>query len=148
MRIDSSPVYLDTSALAKIYVTESESDALEAALLGRRDILVSELAVTELTSALVRRVRAGDLDPAHARRVYTGLLRDLADGQYRSVEVTREVHREAERLLLTVGRRTGLRAADALHLALANLFGARVLISFDVRMRTAAEAASSLMIAP
>jgi hypothetical protein len=148
VRIDSSPVYLDTSALAKIYVTEPESEALEAALLGRRDILVSDLAVTELTSALTRRVREGSLDHASAHRVYTGLLRDLADGQYRWVETTRQVHREAERLLLTIGRRTGLRAADALHLALANTAGARVLVSFDARMKAAAEMAASLTVAP
>ncbi len=148
MRIDSSPLYLDTSALAKIYIAEPESEALEAALLGRRDILVSDLAVTELTSALTRRVRVGDLDHAHARRVYTGLLRDLTEGQYRWVEVTREVHRQAERLLLTVGRQAGLRAADALHLALADLLGARVLVTFDARMKAAAEVAANLMLAP
>lgn len=148
MRIDSSPIYLDTSALAKIYVREPESEALEAALLGRRDILVSDLAVTELTSALMRRVREGDLDHGNSRRVYKGLLRDLADGQYRWVEMTREVHREAERLLLTAGRRMGLRAADALHLALASIIGVRVLVSFDGRMKAAAEMAATLTVVP
>ena len=148
MKIDSSPVYLDTSALAKIYVPEPESESLEAAVLGRRDLLVSDLAVTELTSALARRARAGDLDHASAKRIYTGLIRDLTDGQYRWVEVTREVHRAAERLLLGPARRTGLRAADALHLALANIVGARVLVSFDVRMRDAARATASLTVLP
>ncbi len=57
MRIASSPVYLDTSALAKLYVPEGESRLLEEALIGRRDVLVSDLAVTELVSVLMRRVR-------------------------------------------------------------------------------------------
>lgn len=148
MKIDSSPVYLDTSALAKIYVAEPESESLEEALLGRRDLLVSDLAVTELTSALARRSREGDLDHAHAKRIYTELIRDLTDGQYRWVEVTREVHREAERLLLSHARQTRLRAADALHVALANMVGARVLVSFDTRMRDAAETTTSLTVLP
>jgi predicted nucleic acid-binding protein len=148
VKIDSSPVYLDTSALAKIYVPEPESEALEAALLGRRDLLVSDLAVTELTSALARRVREGHLDHVHARRVYTGVLRDLETGQYRWVEATRAVHREAERLLLGAGRRVALRAADALHLALATILGARVIVSFDARMKAGAAAVASLTVAP
>jgi predicted nucleic acid-binding protein len=148
VRIDSSPVYLDTSALAKLYVPEPGSDVLEAALLGRRDLLVSDLTVTELTSALARRAREGDLDHVHARRVYAALLRDLADGQYRWVEATREVHRDAERLLLGASRRAALRAADAMHLALANIVGARVLISYDARMKAAAALVPSFTVAP
>ena len=34
MRIASSPVYLDTSALAKLYVAEGESRLLEEAVIG------------------------------------------------------------------------------------------------------------------
>lgn len=143
MRIDSSPVYLDTSALAKIYVREAGSDVLEAALLGRRDLLVSDLAVTEMTSAIARRTREGDLDDADARRVYEALLRDLSAGVYLRVELTSDVHRAAERLLLGVGRSTPLRAGDALHLALAAVADARVLLTFDQRMRTAAATAGT-----
>jgi len=51
-------------------------------------------------------------------------------------------------LLLAATRRAGLRAADALHLALANILGARVLVSFDARMTAAAaEVAASLTVA-
>ncbi len=41
VRIESSPVYLDTSALAKLYVQEAGSDELDSALIGRRDLLWS-----------------------------------------------------------------------------------------------------------
>jgi predicted nucleic acid-binding protein len=138
VKIGASPVYLDTSALAKVYVREPGSDVLEAALLGRRDLIVSDLAVTELTSAVARRVRDGDLSLAHGRRVYQRLLGDLEAGQFLRVELNAEAHREAERLLLAVGRRTPLRAADALHLALAGAHRARALLSFDARMQAAA----------
>lgn len=144
MKIASSPVYLDTSALAKLYLPEVGSDDVEEALLGRRDVIVSDLAVTELTSAVARRVRAGDLGAAEARRIYRQVSSDLAAGEFRHAEITAGAHREAERLLMGVGRRVLLRAADALHLAMAGLLGARVLVTFDGRMRAAAEAVGTI----
>lgn len=146
MKIASSPVYLDTSALAKLYVPESGSDEMEEALVGRRDIITSDLAVTELTSAVARRVREGDLSAAHARRIYQRVLRDVAAGEFRRAEITANSHREAERLLMGIGRRVPLRAADALHLGMAALLGARVLVTFDHRMRSAAEALGTLVV--
>jgi len=140
VQIASSPVYLDTSALAKLYVAESGSATLEAALVGRRDLIVSELAVTELSSTIARRAREGDLSAAHAQRLYQRILQDCAGGEFRRAELTAGVHRDAERLLLGLGRRVALRAADALHLALAAAHTAQVLITFDTRMRAAAEA--------
>lgn len=140
MQIASSPIYLDTSALAKLYVPEPGSTTLEAALVGRRDVIVSELAVTELCSTIARRTREGDLSATHAQRLYQRILRDCAAGEFRRAELTASIYRDAERLLLGLGRRVALRAADALHLALASAYAAQVLITFDARMRAAAEA--------
>ncbi|MFI5396906.1 MAG: type II toxin-antitoxin system VapC family toxin [Candidatus Binatia bacterium] len=139
MQIASSPVYLDTSGLAKLYVPEPDSPTLEAALVGRRDLIVSDLAVTELTSTIARRRREGDLSAAHAQRVYQRIMRDCETGAFRHAELTTSVHRDAERLMLGLGRNVPLRAADALHLALARAYNAHVLITFDRRMRAAAE---------
>ena len=140
MKIVSSPIYLDTSAVAKVYISEPDSVALESALVGRRDLVVSELTVTELTSAIARRVRDGRLAASHAERVYRRILQDMNAGEFHRTELTAAAHREAERLLMGLGRRVALRAADALHLALAALAGARVLITFDRHMTTAATA--------
>ena len=144
MKIASSPVYLDTSALAKLYLPESGSDEMEDALLGRRDVIVSDLAITELASAVARRVREVDLTQAHARRIYQRVASDVAAGEFRRAEISANTHREAERLLMGIGRRVPLRAADALHLGMAGLMGARVLVTFDRRMRSAAEALGTL----
>lgn len=138
--IASSPVYLDTSALAKIYLPESGSDALEAMLLGRRDLIVSDLAATELASAVARRTREGELAAGQGRRIYLRLVRDLESGEFRRAEITGNTHREAEKLLMGVGRRVPLRAADALHLALASLADARAFVTFDKKMWLAAVA--------
>jgi len=144
VKIASSPVYLDTSALAKLYLPESGSDEMEDALLGRRDVIVSDLAITELASAVARRVREVDLTQAHARRIYQRVASDVAAGEFRRAEISANTHREAERLLMGIGRRVPLRAADALHLGMAGLTGARVLVTFDRRMRSAAEALGTL----
>lgn len=144
MKIDPSPVYLDTSALVKLYLPEPHSDDLEAAILGRRDLFVSDLALTELCSALARRVRDGDIDPQMADRVYRRALRDVSDGSFRCAELSPRVHRDAERLLLTVGRSVPLRAADSLHMALALSVDARALVTFDLVLATAASHVGSI----
>ena len=143
MEIESSPVYLDTNAPAKLYVPEPESDALDATLAGRHDLLVSELAVTELTSALARRVRERSLDPTGARRVYNQLLRDLRAGELRLLDITSATDRQAERILLTVGRQIAVRSADSLHLAAAALADARAFITYDRQPYEAALALGS-----
>jgi predicted nucleic acid-binding protein len=140
VKIASSLVYLDASAVAKIYISEPDSEALESALVGRRDLVVSDLAVTELTSAIARRVRDAELAASQAERVYRRILQDVNTGEFHRTELTAAAHREAERLLMGIGRRVPLRAADALHLALAALAGARVLITFDRHMAIAAKA--------
>ena len=144
MKIVSSPVYLDTSALAKLYIAEPGSDALEAALIGRRDLIVSDLAVTELTSAIARRRREGDLSAAQADRLYRRVVADVSGDEFLRAELTPSVHREAERLLLRIGAHTPLRAADALHVATAGGLGARTLVTFDVRLGAAARAFGGL----
>ncbi len=148
MRIESSPVYLDTSALAKIYIQETYSDALDSALVGRHDLLISELTLTELTSALARRIREGVIEAAAGRRIYQQVFRDLRAGEYRLLDFTSATHREAERLLLTLGRQAPIRAADSLHLATAALAEARALITYDRQMHAVASALGSFEVLP
>ena len=106
---------------------------------GRNDVLVSDLAVTEVISALARRLRQGSLAREATRRVQHAILGRLDEGVYRRVELTRDVHRRAEQFLLSLPE-TPLRAADALHLALATSARAASLASFDARLAAAARA--------
>jgi predicted nucleic acid-binding protein len=104
---------------------------------GRTDLFVSDLAVTEVVSALARRVRQGAGGRDDVRRVQRAIVGALDGGTYQRVELTREVHRRAEHFLLT-STDTPLRAADALHLALAVSAGAASMASFDTRLGAAA----------
>jgi predicted nucleic acid-binding protein len=71
------------------------------------------------------------------RRVQRNIIASIDDGVYMRVELTREVHRRAEHLLVTLTD-TPLRTADALHLALALSARAVSLASFDTRLAAAA----------
>jgi predicted nucleic acid-binding protein len=106
---------------------------------GRGDVLVSDLAVTEFISALARRLRQGSLPRDTARRLQHAILGRLDEGVYHRVELTRDVHRRAEQFLLSLPE-TALRAADALHLALATSARSASLASFDARLGGAARA--------
>jgi len=140
----AGPIYLDASALVKLLVPEPESDTLNQALMSAEDVILSDLALTEMASALGRRTREGVLTPAESRRLYREAER-LAS-VCRRAELTPPVHRLAERLLLT-SREIPLRAPDALHLAMALDARAATLVTFDPRMRAAA-ASQGVFVAP
>jgi len=131
------PLYCDASALAKLFAPESGSDALNELLIGRDDVLVSDLGMTEVASALARRVREGALDIAVAKNIHRRLLAIAAQGAFRRVDLLPATHREAERLLLGAAR-APLRAADGLHLALALGAGAGTVLTYDRAMARAA----------
>jgi hypothetical protein len=131
------PIYLDASALVKLYLPEPESDALDAALQGREDLVVSDLAVTEVISALARRRREGELSAQDLARLHRKIMADLDSGVFQPADLLPEVHRHADRLLMSM-ETAALRAADALHLALALSSKAAAIVTFDRRMAEAA----------
>lgn len=132
----SRSIYLDASALAKLYIPEPESESLEARLRGRRDLLISELTITEMVSAVARRRREGALSTTQLFLVRDAVLAAGA-GSFRRLDMSPAVHREAERLLLGIAS-VALRALDALHIALALPGSATLIATFDARMRAAA----------
>jgi predicted nucleic acid-binding protein len=118
-------------------VPELESNALDSALRGRRDLVISELAVTEVLSAVARRRREGGLSDEQADAIRAAVRSDAESGSFRVLQLSPPVHREAERLLLTL-QSIPLRTLDALHVALALSVPVTQLITFDDRMRLAA----------
>ena len=133
------PLYCDTSALLKLYLPERGSDEFNEVVEDRDDVLVSDLAVTEFISAITRRLRQGSLALEAVRRLQHAIIGRLDESVYHRVELTREVHRRAEHFLLSLPE-IPLRAADALHLALASSARAVSLASFDARLAAAARA--------
>lgn len=134
------PLYLDASAVVKLYFPETESVELNRRLHGRRDALISDLAVTEIVSSLSRRRRQGSVGRDDIMRLHSKLLEDVESGLYRRIELVSPVHREAERLLMA-SESVPLRAADALHLALALTGKARCVVTYDQRLAEATKSA-------
>jgi uncharacterized protein len=130
-------IYLDSSALAKIYVPEAESEKLDSFLRGRRDLMISELAITEVLSAVARRKREGVLNVDQASEIRNAVLEDAESGSFDRLELNPAVHREAERLLFGIDS-VPLRTLDALHVALALSGSATHVLTFDLRMRATA----------
>lgn len=126
----SARIYLDSSALAKLYVPEAESEMLDAFLLGRRGLLISELAITEVLSAVSRRKREKLLRAELANEIRDALLKDADCGSLHRVDLSPAVHREAEYLLLAT-ESVSLRTRDALHIALALSGAATHILTFD-----------------
>ena len=116
--------YLDSSALVKLAVRESESLALRRYLRRRQPLVSSALARTEVLRALLH---AGAEAVARGR----GVLQRL------------DLVRVNDRILNAAGvlRPSELRSLDAIHLATANELGDELgaLVTYDDRMVTAAK---------
>ena len=135
--VANSGISLDSSALAKLYVPEPESHTLEAFLQGRRDLMISELAITEVLSAVARRRREGMITAHQALEIREAVLADADSGSFHRLDTSPVVHREAERLLFNI-ESVALRTLDALHVATALLGLATHVVTYDARMRAAA----------
>ena len=140
----AEPVYLDASALVKLFVPEEGSDALNQALAGLTDVIVSDLALTEMASALGRRTREQRLSREDAQRLYREASKLHASS--RRAELTPPIHRRAERLMLSLT--IPLRTLDALHLATALDAAAATVVTFDPRLRDAATSQGLFVAAP
>jgi len=131
--------YFDTSALVKRYIDEAgRREVLQ--LLRQHDCVTSAVLPVELRSALRRRVSEGTLD---ASRLPEILKRVTADRAYWTlVEIGADVLVAAETLVAT----HPIRTLDAIHVASARLFAARVstpelvFVSADKRQTDAAAA--------
>jgi uncharacterized protein len=122
-------VYVDTSALVALIVNEPHSEAVARWYARVKGELVSAVwCVTEFASALGIKQRTGQLDKAQADAAWERFGRLVANDLrllpleavlfHRAATLTREVT-------------SALRAGDALHLACAELAGAKAMATLD-----------------
>jgi len=128
-------LYLDTSALAKLYLAEPESQLVSRTVAVNNSWLAtSRVSYVEMLSVLARSLRANRLSPAAYRVQKKAFLDDWK--AMIVVELTPEVLSEAARLI----ERHGLRGLDAIHLCSALWVGQPAFACFDDRLRNAAAA--------
>ncbi len=104
-------LYLDTSSLVKLYVTEAESDSVRQLVDDADIVATAVIAYPEARAALARRRREGGLRP----RAFAAAKRALDEDwpRYLAIDVTAELCRDAGDL----AERHGLRGYDGVHLA-------------------------------
>ena len=109
-------LFLDTSALAKLFVPETGTAALNA-MLARPDteIWVSELARLEFHSLAWRRCREGTLDTSQVSSLLAQL--DLQLDEWQVIDLTPAVLSTARELLAAHAAQHALRTLDAIQMA-------------------------------
>jgi predicted nucleic acid-binding protein len=129
-------LYIDTCVLLAVLTPELHSPTAAAFLAqASAPLAISSWSVTELHSALGLKVRTKALSPLQAEEVLQGFERGLAPGLL-VLELEPQDFRNANACLR--GWTTSLRAADALHLAIASGRGAS-LCSLDAPFVAAAQ---------
>lgn len=128
-------IYLDTSVLVSALTDEVSTAKVQTWLEGQTsgELYVSEWVVTEVSSALSMKVRMGVLGLDH-RAAALALFRQMIAGSFTVLPVTSTHFHAAARL--SDQHQLGLRAADALHLAVATDAGI-TLCTLDKRLAEA-----------
>lgn len=127
--------YLDTSFLVPIFVAEPDSSAILSwyGRVGAAPLLTAEWTIPEFASVLARRVRMKLLNGAAAESAFRLFEQWL--GAVRLLAPTRAEFDAAARFVRTI---PGLRAPDALHLAVQSAHGKPALMTLDSGMAKAA----------
>jgi predicted nucleic acid-binding protein len=132
-------LYLDTSALVKLYVEEPGSRAVRTLLERAQVVSTSRVAYVEMRAGLARKLRQGELREKEYKHILSDFQKDWKD--YFVIEVSEGVANLGGELV----EKHPLRALDALHLASALFLRERVrsdvfFSSFDERLNEAAKA--------
>ncbi|GAB6040683.1 type II toxin-antitoxin system VapC family toxin [Endothiovibrio diazotrophicus] len=130
-------IYLDTSALAKWYLSEAGSESFSSFIQTIDVAVVSSLTRTEMRSLLARRRRMGDIDRELESVLYSAFLDDIARGHLQLYPVDDGRLDEAANLIVLYPE-LPLRTLDAIHLATSRHFDIRAVATADRVMGDAA----------
>ncbi len=132
-------LFVDTSALVKLYYSESDSDQVEKTILGAARVFISELSKVEFASALAKKTRTGELDAKICREIWVVFQDDLRSIQIEVINLFDEDYARAAELILDFGLDAPLRTLDSLQLAAALREPQSLFLSYDVALNRIAD---------
>jgi len=129
-------MYLDSSIIVKLLVREADSEWFSRTLAGHR-FVTSELAVTEVRSALLAKERAGVITSRERVSASEKFFSLVEDELIRLLPLNRAVLERASAIQLACHPHIPLRTLDALHVATCDLHKSGTISTTDGRMRAA-----------
>ncbi|MBU1665786.1 MAG: type II toxin-antitoxin system VapC family toxin [Gammaproteobacteria bacterium] len=132
-------VYVDTSALLKRYITETNSDEFDAFFMARTPLAISRLTLVEMRCALARRRRNGEITSTLEEQAMDEVRTDIQDGVLAIHPVSDDQVVHALHLIDQVAP-LPLRTLDALHLSAARHINASEFATADCNQAEAAKA--------
>lgn len=133
--------YWDTSALAKLYLQETDSGAFRGLVVALAPVVTAHLTRHELRTVLRRREAEGAIVAGAAALLYQDFESDIAAGLIVIQEETDGVRQEfiqALELCFSAAPAVFVRTNDALHIASAKAAGQTPLVTADLRQKAAA----------
>jgi uncharacterized protein len=130
-------VYIDTSALVKLYFEEPDSEACEAKAEGMT-LVSSRLLYCEFRSALLRKVSLGKTSTDAGAEIWDLFERDIATDHIRLISIDDILIQEALGIMNELHPKVPLRTLDALHLSTYLSIDTGPLFTMDHRMNQAA----------
>ena len=132
-------IYLDTSALIKLYIHEAGSEAVQRLIAGQDEPLpVWEIQEAELINALRLKVFWKDITRAQADKQISLFEDRKRRGIYFFPDLRRADLMASFRHLSELTPHLGCRTMDILHVACAVQLAAQPFVSFDARQRALA----------
>ncbi len=112
--------YFDTSALVKHYQNEKGTAVVDAILTKPANrVVLGRFGLTEVISALTRRVRVGELPASSLPALLKRLRQDVALKRFGIVRILQSHFASAEKIMAARGPIQQVRTLDALHLSVA-----------------------------
>jgi len=131
-------MYLDSAIFVKLLVREPDSAWFDRSLAGE-NFETSELALTEVRSALLAKERNGDISPRERVAATQRFHSMVADELIRLLALHRSVLERASEIQFACHPHIPLRTLDALHVATCELHRSGTLCTTDGRMRAACD---------
>jgi predicted nucleic acid-binding protein len=107
-------IFVDTSALVKYYYPEEGSERVESLLLKAEGVYLCQVATTEFASALMKKIRTGNLEMEAQVLIWNTFLDDLDSRQMQLISLDERYYRKASEIIRGYGHKEGIRTFDSL----------------------------------